>query len=689
MQRCIKPKKLLSLLVLVLFIISTQAMTVSAAQLVRLDTVFNAYNVNLFDTGYISYSMQGDEIGLGNPTNEIVLAVDTANSMKYDFDENYDYTAFLNYAILSLSEEAAQEGLFLEGSEGYVYGNIHSNNNLKAQYGKIRIFAESTIGDCKADETYAINGRVEASGPTITWPYYTLSNSVVQVTNAPKVKFPDIGASIKNDPGTVIYNTSKTFTGESAVFNSSIYVDGDLEIQTDKVIASGLIAARGNIRIGTRQASLNSPLCVYSESGNITLANEVGNFTGVIIAPNGTIRIEASTPTVKGRIVGKKVDLHSNIMTVDPRGTNSYITPILKYIEKETRLYKEKQIVKSFIDSYAGNSKTKIGVVSYAENAEVVSGLTEMTNASAVNIMKSRIDSLSTSGEIISNPDGSYKRSRRNIGDALRRAHYMLKNSTDPGAAKYVIVLTDEISNVWSCNSISDPAYKRSDGDSTHEGWDSISSAKEYGKIIGSELIQSSGYKPFFVALPGVALSSARTTVESQLTEIAGVSGANTAPDGKLFYSASVEAQLSSALSSIKSYIPDAVEYPNELPFQSASFLQVFPKGVKVLSAQYGSNNLAISYDGQKYTVSGNLSGIKLIKNSFTGKYQLAAVPDITIKVRYNSFGEASGVWNNGVLNSSITIDGGTVNYKDYFGINASAVGAGYTIGLKYFADIS
>lgn len=689
MKRCMKPIKLFSLFVLVLFIISTQALTVSAAQIVKLDTSFSSYNVNLFDTGYISYSIQGDQIAYGNPTNEIVLAVDTTNSMKYAFDENYDYTAFLNYAILSLSEEPEQDGLFIEGSEGYIYGNIHSNNNLKAQYGKVRVFAENSVGDCKTDETNAINGRVEASGETINWPYYTLSNSVIQVTNAPKIKFPDIGATIKNDPETMVYETSQVFKGQSAVFDSSIYVDGDLEIQTESVVASGLIAAKGNIRIGTQQASLNSPLCVYSETGNITLANEVGSFKGVVIAPNGTVRIEASTPTVNGRIVGKKVDLHSAILTVDARETNSYITPILKYIEKETRLYKEKQIVKSFIDSYVGNSKTKIGVVSYAENAEIVSNLTEMTNASGVSTMKSRIDNLKPSGEIISNPDGTLKSSRRNIGDAMRRAYYMLKNSSDPRAAKYVIVLTDEVSNVWTCNSISDPTYKRSDGDSTHEGWDSTGSAKEYGKIIGTELIQNSGYKSFFIALPGVALSSDRTSAETQLTEIAGASGANTAPGGKLFYSTSAEAQLSNALNSIKSNIPDAIEYPNELPFQSVSFYQVFPKGVKVLSAQYGSNDMVISYDGQKYTVSGNLSGLKLVKNSYTGMYQLSAVPGINIKVRYNSFGQGTGVWNNGVLNSSITISGGTVNYKDYFGMNASAVGASYTIGLRYFADIS
>jgi len=608
----------------------------------------------------------------------------------YTNTKTTNYSRKMCQVILTRSdEEPAQEALFMEGSEGYVYGNIHSNNNLKVQYGKIRIFAESTIGDCRTNEVSAVNGRVEASGPTITWPYFTLSNSVIQVPNSPKVKFPDISSSIKSDPGTVIYDSSKTFTGGSTVFNNSIYVNGDLEILTSNVTANGLIAARGNIRIATTQSSLNSPLCVYSESGNITLANEVGSFTGVIIAPNGTVRIEATTPTVKGRIVAKKVDLRSSIVTVDPRGTNSYIIPILKHIEKETRLYKEKQIVKSFIDSYAGDSKTKVGVVSYAEKAEVVSGLTEMTNSAAVNTMKSRIDALNPSSEVISNPDGSYKRSRRNIGDALRRAHYMLKNSTDPCAGKYIIVLADEISNVWTCNSLTDPNYKISDGDSPHEGWDSISSAKGYGTTIGSELIQNSGYKPFFVALPGLALSSDRTTVESQLTEIAGASGATTTPDGRLFYNVSMEAQLSSAFNSIKTHIPDAVEYPDELPFQSMSFSQVFPKGVKVLSAQYGASYLTTSYDGQRYTVSGNLSGVKLIKNPFTGMYQLATIPNITIKVRYTSFGEMGGVWNNGILDSSITIDGGTVNYRDYFGNNASVVGSGYTIGLQYYADIS
>lgn len=347
MRGFIRYRKLISLLVAVLFIISTQVSIVLAASgNILMDYTFDAYNANLLDTGTATYSMYGNPVNLGTSGREIVVAVDTTYSMKYDFDENYDYTTFADYAIITLSEDTSKEVFSISGSESKVFGKIHSNSDIDVFGYNVGLYDKSsTYSETTNPTGTLINGTAEASGSTIQWPVST-TNPINKVTGAAKIKILNFCEAVKADPNTVTYSGNKVFDGASVTFNAPIYVDGNLTIATSNITSNGVIAAKGDITLNTTNCLINGPLCLYSGTGNISLSADIATFNGIVIAPNGKVNFSASQPIIHGRVIAKEIGFYMYKLTVDSRGTDSYLLPFLKYVEYETRLYKEKRLLK-------------------------------------------------------------------------------------------------------------------------------------------------------------------------------------------------------------------------------------------------------------------------------------------------------------------------------------------------------
>jgi hypothetical protein len=200
----------------------------------------------------------------------------------------------------------------------------------------------------------------------------------------------------------------------------------------------------------------------------------------------------------------------------------------------------------------------------------------------------------------------------------MRRAYYILDNSPDINSAKFVVVFADGAANV---RTIDDPSTQNpliSDGEGYYVATDSpspapaLATASGYASYLGG-FMKDSNQKTYFIAVKDAV---------TQLETIAVASGSDIVPGSTRHYYLPVPPNTLitvtiSAADRVKNNV-QYMEYADALQFAAASFIEIFPKGVKVLSvgAPYNDDFTIIQIpsgpDKGKYQVSGDIQGLVL-----------------------------------------------------------------------------
>jgi len=240
---------------------------------------------------------------------------------------------------------------------------------------------------------------------------------------------------------------------------------------------------------------------------------------------------------------------------------------------EQTREQIAKAQAVEFVNSLAGKQGISVALVSFSNKAEVSNELT--TNMDTI---KSAINALPTI-------------SGTNIGDGLRRAHYIL-NSGSATAEKYIILLTD--GEPWHYSKNPDSSYYL--GAQAAPGTaSSDTKAAEYCTKVVNELIKGKGYDNYFIAF-----STKNNVLETLAPTVGG------------HYE---EALTGEALGEVYSGISEDITgdfYVNDIQFS-----EELPANITAVDASEG-----ITFSGQ--TISGTIGKITYKYDEATGKHKAA-----------------------------------------------------------------
>ena len=233
-----------------------------------------------------------------------------------------------------------------------------------------------------------------------------------------------------------------------------------------------------------------------------------------------------------------------------------------------------------------------------------------------VAFLKAYIDKIKPQGEYL----GGTTTPMRNIGDGMRRAYYVLDNSPDINASKFVVVFADGEANV---RTIDDPSTNNpyiSDGDAQYVAVDLpppaplLGTAAGYAQYIAG-MMRSNYQNIYFISTLGLV---------DQIENIAVESGASKVSDSRHYYANvspdTILTVTNSAATSIDNDV-EYLEYADDLQFTMASFNEIFPAGVTVVSVAEPYDYFTITkidsgpYKG-RYKVSANINCLLLHKVS-------------------------------------------------------------------------
>jgi len=311
------------------------------------------------------------------------------------------------------------------------------------------------------------------------------------------------------------------------------------------------------------------------------------------------------------------------VMVMDTSGSMN------QSLGSSSRLNVAKAAAKRFIDKFSTDSKTKIGLIQYSNKANKQSN--GLVSSTSFWTLKNSIDSFY--------PDGG-----TNSGDGLRLAYYMLTQSTNTNAKKYIVLFTDGeptfysyTSRTWN-NSTGKYVYnyytdsQEGSGYSTNSSNDNTNGLA-YADKIAEMIPANSNINSFMI---GCTMSDYG---KNTLQEISGkakgtCSFAQTATDIDTVYD-----QLANKIQS-------------ELPVNSIKFQETLPAGMQIQEVPAG-----FTVSGQ--TITGDLGSITYQYSSSTNRYTSTSSVNFQIKVKVTKDGTYSLSKDvGGISNSSIT-------YKD------------------------
>lgn len=216
----------------------------------------------------------------------------TADARKTVVGDAFGYTLFSGSTSSTLT---------LNGSNQYIGGSSHSNQNFVANGSKITI-----TGDCEAKGTITVNGS------QINIPN-RFPNDVV-------INMPDFSETLRlqAEAAGQVYIGNKTFNGSSIVVDQPIYVDGNVTVNGSHFVGKGCVLATGNITFNgsNLNASTDDAVCFYSKNGNITVNGSHAEFDGILYAPSGRITMNGSNQTVNGRVIANMITINGSGLTI-------------------------------------------------------------------------------------------------------------------------------------------------------------------------------------------------------------------------------------------------------------------------------------------------------------------------------------------------------------------------------------
>lgn len=194
-----------------------------------------------------------------------------------------------NYALFSGS---AGTDLYLNGSNDYIKGSVHSNKGFTANGSNLTI-----TGACEARTSVTINGSNISIGS--------------KAPDSPFIQMPDFSETLKlqAEKAGKSYNGDKIFNGSGQSVDEPIYVKGNVYVNGGGFKGKGCILATGDIIFngGNLTASAEDAVCFYSKSGNIYVNGADSVIRGILYAPNGNIIMNGSNEKIYGRVIGNVV----------------------------------------------------------------------------------------------------------------------------------------------------------------------------------------------------------------------------------------------------------------------------------------------------------------------------------------------------------------------------------------------
>ncbi|MFZ5986222.1 MAG: discoidin domain-containing protein [Bacillota bacterium] len=610
---------------------------------------------------------------------EIVLVMDNSgsfNSYIADVPSPFDFGIFAN------------NGLSIQGNEATINGSTYARSFSSTG-------SRLTISEkCSASSFYIITptisvGRFENVTTPIEMPYFhstlineAYANSKIYDSNSfpPNVDVPMPGQTNIN----IRYDPSKSqfvITGSGTFqINSSMYFKGNLLISLPKTNNTGdsFLVADGDIILQGSSLSpsgSNDKVYVYSIGGNIEFQTSSSRINGIAYAPGSPLRpgttgnviFLGDGNTFNGSLAAQNFSFTAGTLTVNaPTGSMDAVES--RYISTTSHLNSIKSAAKDFVGKFAG-TKTKIGVIQYSDTANVNDFiLYDLSVSSNVETLKGRIDGITAGTNGYSN-----------MGDALRRANYLLNDSSQTGqySSKYMVVLTGSSPNKWTSINAAKTAPKTNDGNANpdHLGGDgtidSDGSSLNYAITIGN-IIKQGTIEPIFI-------DYSPTDIEAKLEQIAESSGADlVASTGKHFYKADSINELKGIYDSVY------LEIIYHIKLNGIQYEELLPEGVKVVEVPDGMSVLTEVVDGKtRYKVTGTINNVPL---TFNGIHYVLSPYSFDIKVRYMKPGAIT-------FNGSDAKMTYTINYTDSGGVKRTHALVrqfdDMTVNVKVSIDVS
>lgn len=257
------------------------------------------------------FTISLDDVDVPYDEDDTKVRVEVTNDVPYIFANFLGFDETESGTIVSASAVATKSDINLPAEFGYaifsesttahlgigknnwtINGNIHSNYSL--DLGK---------------NNNVLNGAAE--GHTTVDKSGLKSGTYTVVSNAPII---NISADFKTALLDKVKSATKHLTGNQVIndnnieLNSSIYVEGDVLIKSNKFTGKGFIYATGNITLDGNNISMGNSasdsVFIYSEK-NITISGNNFTMNGIIYAPNGTIDIQKNNWNVNGRIIAE------------------------------------------------------------------------------------------------------------------------------------------------------------------------------------------------------------------------------------------------------------------------------------------------------------------------------------------------------------------------------------------------
>lgn len=307
------------------------------------------------------------------------------------------------------------------------------------------------------------------------------------------------------------------------------------------------------------------------------------------------------TYTITPRLIGIG-DIDNNnrdkdkeiVVVVDTSGSMDYKLDgsEARYSQDKTRMgiLKETLISKDnngFIDKFQGSSNVKIALVSYNTKADIKNGFVNMNNSDQLSNLKGAVSNLNAKGAT-------------NTGDGLRRAYWILKNSPNIKAEKYIVLMTDGAPTGYSCdynnNSwYKDVDFKYNDGDADEYyysngeediGGNAILYSKNMASKISNDNLKINSY---VVGFSNGINSNKLQQISSSLKGV--YKEAKTADDIKMVYD------------------KIANEIKMDIPITQLMFRDIFPEGITPIKVLKDKTEVS-GFEINSQEISGSLEAI-------------------------------------------------------------------------------
>lgn len=191
--------------------------------------------------------------------------------------------------------------LALNGAWMDIVGSTHTNSNF--------IVNGSHLG---------VTGAAEACG-TVTTNGNWISIGQ-RMPSAGFIEMPDFSEFIKTQAGQAgaAYNGNKTYNGSNIDVDSDIYVNGSVTVNGARFSGQGCILAERDVIFNGSNLNMTSEdaVCIYSETGNITINGSGAEFEGIVYAPHGYVIFNGSNQTIRGRVVAQSIIINGSNLSV-------------------------------------------------------------------------------------------------------------------------------------------------------------------------------------------------------------------------------------------------------------------------------------------------------------------------------------------------------------------------------------